>query len=216
MSDEIGAIYQDAVPEITAGETNVEGLTIQYLKYGYQIDTLSDLFPILVTLDDGRGLEDVKEIVKDALSDTSSFDIRAPGGYDPPPVDNNRTRCHVKFICISPTTDPELVDEVSTPQVIRLIESFKQKLEADGNLYRHSGTANGVTYAKFFLNIGRAHELQLPYPTSKPTDEGQDSQLQTTIPCYILTETTPNPTGDTSSSRRELVTIRWTYPVYSL
>ncbi|MFC4406407.1 hypothetical protein [Haloarchaeobius iranensis] len=214
MSDEVDVdeVYLGSTPEITAGETRVEGLRIQYLKYGYQIDTLSNLFPILITLDDGRGIDRVKEVVKSALGDQSKFDIRAPGDYEPPPVDNEDTSCHVEFIRISPSTDPELLNEVTGPQCVQVVEEFKEILDEAGNIYRHSVNADDTWYAKFFMELGRSHELQLPYPTTEPVSEGKDFQLQTSIPCYILTEETMVP-KQKGGNRQELVTIRWTYPL---
>ncbi|MBX0288692.1 hypothetical protein EGH22_20385 [Halomicroarcula sp. F28] len=212
MSDRIDGVYEDASLAIERGETHVDGHPIWYLFYGYQRDTFRNLFPILVTYDGGYTLSELRYKIVKAVETSEELFVCAPGEYDSMPVDNATTSCHLKFILITPEEDRDLVNEVSESEAMRLIRQFQDTLNEQGNQYWNSHSVKGGGIAKFFLNIGRGHQIQLPFPTSPPRDDGEDSQLQTNIPCFILTDENPS-LNDKKIPDKELVTIRWTYPL---
>lgn len=211
MSDRIGSLYGDATPDIESGEIQADGHPIRYLSYGYEIDSLRKLFPIFITYDAGQGLYELRRLIIETINHPSDFTICAPGIYIPPPVHNENTDCHIKFTIVTPETEPTLVETVSEAQVIRMANDFKSQLEDGNNSYLNSRSTDDGEFAKFFLDIGRGHSVQLPFPTSSPPNDEEDEQLQTVLPCYIITEDR-NWRGQ-ELPEKELVTLRWTYPL---
>ncbi|WP_440007691.1 hypothetical protein [Halomicrococcus sp. SG-WS-1] len=210
MSDKIDGLYEDATPDIESGEIQIDGHPIRYLLYGYEIDTLHNLFPIFITHDAGQGLDKLQKLIVKSVNRNTAFSVCAPGKYTPPPVQNENTDCHIEFVRITPETDPTLIDDVSEAQAIRLANDYKTKLEDGNNPYLNSGGTDDSKFVKFFLDIGRGHCVQLPFPTSKPSENEEDEQLQTVLPCYIITVEDPNRRGQ-ELPEKELVTLRWTY-----
>ena len=211
MSDRIDEVYGDASLAIDLGETHVDGHQIWYLFYGYQRDTFRNLFPIILTYDGEYTLKDLRYKIVEAVETSEELFVCAPGEYDSMPVDNSHTSCHLKFILISPEEN-DLVNEVSEPEAMRLIRQFQEILNEQGNQYWDSQSVESGGFAKFFLDIGRGHRIQLPFPTSPPRDDGEESQLQTNIPCFILTDENPN-LSDKKIPEKQPITIRWTYPL---
>ena len=212
MSDRIDEVYGDASISIERGETYVDGHPIWYLFYGYQRDTFRNLFPILVTYDGEYTLSELRYKIVEAVETSEELVVCAPGEYDSMPVDNATTSCHLKFILTTPEKDSDLVDEVTESEAMRLLRQFQDTLNEEGNQYWDSRSVEDGGFAKFFLEIGRGHRIQLPFPTSPPRDDGEHNQLQTNIPCFILTDGNPN-LNDKNIPDKHPVKIRWTYPL---
>jgi hypothetical protein len=211
MSDRIEGTYKDATPNVKLRETRTErGHPIQYLVFGYEIDSLSSLFPIFITHNAGRQFYEVQESVVEFVSGSPEFSVCAPGVYDPPPEEEN-TGCHIKFFDITPETHEE-VDDVTDAQAIRLAKQFKADLENGGNPYRDTRTTDNGKFVVFFLDIGRGHRITLPFPTSRPLNSEDSEQLQTKLPCYIITSA-DRPPERGELPNKELVTLRWSYPL---
>ena len=212
MSDRIDELYRNATPDVDSGEIQTNGHLIQYILFGYEIDSLSNLFPIFITYDGGYELSEIRRSIIKNIDQNPDFTVCAPGIYTPPPVHNEDTDCLIRFIKITPHTEPTLIDSVSEAQVIRVTNQFTSELEDGGHPYLNSGSTDEGEFAKFFLDIGRGHSVQLPFPTRRPSTNEEDEQLQTILPCYIITSEEANWRGQ-ELPEKELITLRWSYPL---
>jgi hypothetical protein len=208
MSEDIDEIYANSTVSYNHGQASINEFDIYYIHFGYERDSLRNLFPVLILSDNGEGVEQAENAVMDLLRNDDEFYIRSPGIYDPPVKEIEQVTCQIEFNRLSPTSNPDIIDGARPGDArtvfVELLEDLEQEQE---NLYYNSTSGSVPNHAIFWVDFEGSPEVRLPFPTEPPNGEIYTQHLDTEIPCYILTDD-----YDQRKLKRP-VTLKWIYPI---
>lgn len=212
MTDRVVKLLDSETPHVERSRYSEAGFTIFAIWYGYQRDTLRDLFPILVIADESKGAEMAMSAVKRCISKGSTdaskqLAVNCPCSHGGNLPDPREIKSSIKFYRLL-ADEQDGVHDRSEGTARQIREDLIDDLDGE-DLFTGTVDEGAELFTASFTKGYKSHnfEVQLPFPDDPPSrciDDPYDIQ----IPCYIITNKSMS-----KRTKTKWPDMQWHFPI---